>query len=81
MLSTILRDLTFALQLRRSRGFALSAIVTLAFGIGATAAIFTLVDGILLRPLPFPNHDRLAAIDTIELPPGAYSLTCAPVAP
>jgi len=72
MLSTIPRDLTFALrQLRRSPGFALSAIVTLAFGIGATTAIFTLVDGILLRPLPFPNHDRLAAIDTIEFPPGA----------
>jgi putative ABC transport system permease protein len=72
MPSTILRDLTFALrQLRRSPGFALSAIVTLAFGIGATTAIFTLVDGILLRPLPFPNHDRLAAIDTIEFPPGA----------
>ena len=82
MLSTILRDLTFALrQLRRSPGFALSAIVTLAFGIGAATAIFTLVDGILLRPLPFPNHDRLVAIDTIEFPPGAYSLTCAPVAP
>jgi putative ABC transport system permease protein len=72
MASTILRDLTFALrQLRRSPGFALSAIATLAFGIGATSAIFTLVDGILLRPLPFPNHDRLAAIDTIEFPPGA----------
>ena len=72
MLSTILRDLTFALrQQRRSPGFALSAIVTLAFGIGAATAIFTLVDGILLRPLPFPNHDHLAAIDTIEFPPGA----------
>jgi putative ABC transport system permease protein len=71
MASTILRDLSFALrQLRRSPGFALSAIATLAFGIGATSAIFTLVDGILLRPLPFPNHDRLAAIDTIEFPPG-----------
>jgi putative ABC transport system permease protein len=72
MLSTILRDLSFALrQLRRSPSFALSALATLAFGIGATTAIFTLVDGILLRPLPFPNHDRLVAIDTIEFPPGA----------
>lgn len=71
MLSTILQDLTFALrQLRRSPGFASSAILTLAFGIGATTAIFTLVDGILLRPLPFPNRDRLIAIDTIEFPPG-----------
>jgi putative ABC transport system permease protein len=71
MLSTVLQDFTFALrQLRRSPGFAWSAMATLAFGIGATTAIFTLVDGILLRPLPFPNPDRLAAIDTIEFPPG-----------
>ena len=71
MLSTITQDLTFALrQLRRSPGFALSAIVTLAFGIGATAAVFTLVDAVLLRPLPFPNPDRLIAIYTEEFPPG-----------
>src|SRR5215469_5806077 len=71
MLSTIVPDLTFALrQLRRSPGFALSGIVTLAFGIGAATAIFTLVDGILLRPLPFPDHDGLIAIDTVEFPPG-----------
>jgi predicted permease len=71
MLSTLPQDLTFALrQLRRSPGFALSAIVTLAFGIGATAAIFTLVDAVLLLPLPFPNHDRLIAINTKEFPAG-----------
>jgi hypothetical protein len=71
MLSTIWQDMTFALrQLWRSPGFAVSAIVTLAFGIGATTAIFTLVDGILLRPLPFPDHDGLIAIDTVEFPPG-----------
>jgi hypothetical protein len=72
MRPTIVQDLTFALrQLRRSPGFALSAIVTLGFGIGATTAIFTLVDGILLRPLPFPSNDCLIAIETIEFPPGA----------
>jgi len=72
MLSTFVADAKFALrQLRRSQGFAMSAILTLAFGIGATTAIFTLVDGILLRPLPFPDHDRLIAIDTVEFPPGA----------
>ena len=45
-------------------------VITLALGIGATAAIFSLVDGILLRPLPFPNADRLVAIDTLEFPQG-----------
>src|ERR1700733_6205382 len=71
MLSTVSQDLTFSLrQFRRSPGFAIAAIVTLALGIGATTAIFTLVDGILLRPLPFPDHDRLVAINTLEFPAG-----------
>src|SRR5580700_2964190 len=72
MLSTFVADAKFAIrQLRRSPGFAASAIVTLAFGIGATTAIFTLVDGILLRPLPFPNRERLVAINTMEFSPGS----------
>ncbi|HTS09017.1 MAG TPA: ABC transporter permease, partial [Candidatus Eisenbacteria bacterium] len=72
MLSSFVSDASFALrQLRRSPGFAVSAIITLALGIGATTAIFSLVDGILLRPLPFPNADRLVAVDTLEFPPGA----------
>ena len=71
MLSTFVPDAKFALrQLRRSPGFAVSAIITIAFGIGATVAIFSLVDGILLRPLPFPDHERLVAVDTMQFPPG-----------
>ncbi|HTT23840.1 MAG TPA: ABC transporter permease [Candidatus Sulfotelmatobacter sp.] len=76
MLSTFVADAKFALrQLRRSPGFAVSTIITLAFGIGATTAIFTLVDGILLRPLPFPDRDRLVALDTLEFPPGVPTNT------
>jgi predicted permease len=72
MLSTFVADAKFALrQLRRSAGFAASTIITLAFGIGATTAIFTLVDGILLRPLPFPDPQRLIAINTMVFPQGA----------
>jgi len=71
VLSAIRQDITFSVrQLLRSPGFALAAIGTLAIGIGATTAIFSLVNGIMLRPLPFPQPDRLVGIETLEFPPG-----------
>jgi putative ABC transport system permease protein len=64
----LLNDLRYAIrQLRKAPGFALTAILTLAFGIGATTAIFSVVDGVLLRPLPFPHADQLFALgDTLH---------------
>lgn len=60
----MLSDLRFAFrQLRKSPGFALTAILTLALGIGVNTAIFSLVDSILLQPLPYPHQDRLMRID------------------
>jgi predicted permease len=50
-------------QVRKNPGFALSTILMLAIGIGATTSMFSLVNSVLLRPLPFPQPDRLVSID------------------
>ncbi len=60
---SLFRDLKIAVRhLLKSPGFATTAILMLAFGIGATTAIFSIVDGVLLRPLPFPHADRLVTL-------------------
>jgi predicted permease len=74
-LESIARDLRFSLRtLRRTPGFAIVAILVMALGIGANVALFTVVRGVLLKPLPFEDPDRLVMLYETGLhendPPG-----------
>jgi putative ABC transport system permease protein len=62
----VVQDVRYGLRmLRKNSGFAATAILTLALGIGATTAIFSVVDGVMLKPLPFPTADRLVRIGSV----------------
>src|SRR5437660_177234 len=75
-LGQILQDTRYTFrQLRKSPGFTVTAILMLARGSGATTAIFSIVEGVLLRPLPFPDPDRLVILgDVLE---GSHCASCA----
>src|SRR5262245_64447380 len=59
----LVRDIRHSVRgLRRTPGFSLAVILTLAVGVGGNTAIFSVVDQVLLRPLPYPEGDRLVRI-------------------
>jgi putative ABC transport system permease protein len=63
LIESVFQDVRYGLwTLRRNPGFALAAVLTLSLGIGANTAIFSVVNGVLLRALPYPQPDRLAMI-------------------
>jgi predicted permease len=76
-METLLQDVRYAIRLlRRSPGFAATAVLTLAVSIGANAAIFSVVQGILIAPLPYPDPDRLVRL--FEEAPGTPHFPMAP---
>ena len=70
-MGTWLADFRFDLRrglklLRKSPGFTAAAVLTLALGIGATTAIFSVLHSIVLRPLPFPNPEQLVSVEEVN---------------
>ena len=66
-MGTVAQDVRYALRgFRRNPVFTVTVIATLALGIGATTAVFSVVDRILFRPLPYAHDDRLVSVGLVQ---------------
>ena len=78
IITELVQDLRFGLrQLRRNPGFTAIAIITLGLGIGANTAIFTVIDAVLLQPLPYPDSGRVVWVNEF-IPPSSHSTVLTP---
>jgi putative ABC transport system permease protein len=78
-MDSLVRDFRYALRgLGRSRAFSTVAVITLALGIGATTAMFSVINAVVLRPLPYPDSDHLVQIYETDT---AHGITTAPISP
>src|SRR3954447_24721868 len=68
-MQSIMQDVRYAMrQFRKSPGFAITVVAVLALGIGANIAVFTILNGVLLRPLPFAHPDQIVTIKVQDYP-------------
>src|SRR5689334_20048489 len=78
-METLRQDISYGFRLLKKKpGFAAIVVLVLALGIGANTAIFSVVNAVLLSPLPFPAPDRLVTVIETNLPRGIEDIGCAP---
>src|SRR5262245_34118730 len=74
-MKSLWQDMRYGLRMSLKKpGFTLTAVITLSLGIGATSTIFSFVNGILLRPLPYQDSERLVALDEAALKRGRAAM-------
>ena len=82
LLDSLVRDFRFALRaMRRRPTFTLAAVLTLALGIGANTAVFSVVNGVLIKPLPYPHPEELISLGHNAPGFNAENLNMSPTAP